>query len=138
MTSQEFFARVWEMLIGRVDGPFTFRLLVQPTVAAILAVRAGLRDARENRPPYLWSIFTQTAGRRDLLRQGFADVGKVFVVAIALDVTYELIVFRWVYPGQAVIVAATLAFIPYLLIRGPVTRIARRSIRPQQKAAKTP
>ena len=80
-------------------------------VVAIFAMRAGLRDARENRPPYLWSIFTQTAGRRDLLRQGFADVGKVFVVAIALDVTYELIVFRWVYPGQAVIVAATPAFI---------------------------
>ena len=89
------------MLIGRVDGPFTLRLLVQPTVAAILAIRAGLRDARENRPPYLWSIFTSPATRHDLLRQGLADVGKAFVVAVILDLTDQLIVYRWVYPGQA-------------------------------------
>ena len=137
MTAQEFFARVWEMLIGRLDGPFTLRLLAQPTVAAIFAIRAGLRDARENRPPYLWSIFTNSATRHDLLRQGFADVGKVFVVAIVLDLTYELIVYRWVYPGQAVIVAAALAFVPYLLIRGPVTRIARRFIHDRKNGRST-
>ena len=130
MTAPEFFARVWEMLIGRVDGPFTFRLVIQPTVAAIFAVRAGWRDAREGRPPYLSSVFIDAATRRDLLRQGWADVGKVFIVAVVLDVTYELFAYRWVYPGQAVIVAAALAFIPYLLIRGPANRIARRFIRP--------
>ena len=128
MTAQEFFARVWEMLIGRVDGPFTLRLLIQPTVAAIFAIRAGWRDARENRPPYLLSLFTNLATRHDLLRQGWADVGKVFVVAVILDLVYEAIVYRWVYPGQALIVAAVLAFIPYLLIRGPATRIARRFV----------
>ena len=129
MTPQEFFARVWEMLIGRVDGPFTFRLLVQPTVAAMFAIRAGMRDARDDRPPYLWSMFSNAASRRDLLRQGWADVGKVFIVAVILDLTYELFAYRWVYPGQALIVAAVLAFIPYLLIRGPANRIARRFIR---------
>ena len=129
MTPQEFFARVGEMLIGRVDGPFNFRLLVQPTVAAILAVRAGLRDARDNRPPFLfWAIFTNRDARHDLRRQGWKDVGKVFIVAIILDVIYDLVVYRWVYPGQALIVAAVLAFVPYLMIRGPVTRIARRFV----------
>ena len=57
-------------------------------------------------------------------------MGEVFIAAIVLDLTYELIVYRWVYPGQALIVAEVLAFIPYLLIRGPVTRIARRFIGP--------
>ena len=127
MTLQEFFARVWEMLIGRADGPFNFRLLAQPTMAAVFAIRAGLRDARHNRPPFLfWAIFTNPGARQDLSRQGWKDVGKVFIVAIVLDVIYEVSVYRWVYPGQAVIVAAVLAFIPYLMIRGPVTRIARR------------
>ena len=133
MTGQEFFARVWEMLIGRVDGPFTLRLLLQPTVAAIFAIRAGLRDARESRPPYLWSIFTTHGPRRDLLRDGWTDIGKVFIAATVLDLTYELIVYRWIYPGQASIMAAVLAFIPYLLIRGPVTRIARRFVVPDRK-----
>jgi hypothetical protein len=126
MTVQEFFARAWEMLIGRADGPLTFRLILQPTVAAIFAIRAGLRDAREDRTAYFWSVFTNPVQRRDLLRQGWKDVGKVFMVAIVLDVVYELIVYRWVYPGQAVIVASVLAIVPYLLVRGPVTHIMRR------------
>ena len=52
-------------------------------------------------------------------------MGKVFFAAFALDVIYELRVYRWVYPGQALIVALVLAIVPYLMIRGPVTRIAR-------------
>lgn len=75
-------------------------------------------------------MFTNPTSRRDLLWQGWVDVGKVFIVAVVLDLTYELFAYRWVYPGQAVIVAAVLAFIPYLLIRGPANRIARRFIRP--------
>lgn len=52
-------------------------------------------------------------------------MGKVFIVAVTLDVIYELIVYRWVYPGQALIVATVLAVVPYLLICGPLTRIVR-------------
>jgi hypothetical protein len=131
MTIHEFFARVWEMLIGRADGPLTLRLILQPTVAVILAIRAGVRDAREGRPPYFfWSVFTNPARRPDLLGQVRKDVGKVFIIAIVLDVIYELIVYRWVYPGQTVIVATVLAIVPYLLILGPVTRAMRRLRRP--------
>jgi hypothetical protein len=130
MTIHEFFARFWEMLIGREHGPLTFRLLAQPTVAVILAIRAGLRDAREGRPPYFWSVFTDPTHRHQLLRIGWKDVSKVFIFAVVLDVIYELIVYRWVYPVEALIVATVLAIIPYLLVRGPVTRIARRFNRP--------
>jgi hypothetical protein len=127
MTIQEFFSRVWEMLIGRVNGPLTFRLVMQPAVAVFLAIRVGLRDAREGRQPYFfWSVFANQARRPELFRLVWQDVGKVFMVAVALDVIYELIVYRWVYPGQALIVATVLAIIPYLLIRGPITRLARR------------
>jgi hypothetical protein len=127
MTIQEFFSRIWEMLIGRVNGPLTFRLVIQPAVAVFLAIRVGLRDAREGRPPYFfWSVFTHPARRPELFRLVWQDVGKVFMVAVTLDIIYELIVYRWVYPGQALIVATVLAIIPYLLIRGPITRLARR------------
>ncbi len=130
MTNNEFFNRAWEMLIGRTDGPLTFRLLVQPAVATFFAIRAGLRDARENRPPYLWSIFVNPAHRGELVRQGWTDVSTLFVVAIILDVIYELIMFRWVYPLQALLVATVLAIVPYLLVRGPFTRVVRRLRRP--------
>ena len=138
MTSGQFFNRVLEMLIGRASGPLTLRLLVQPTVAGILAVRAGLRDAREGQTPYLWTIFTNPAHRRDLLRQGWKDMGMVFIVAVVLDVIYELIVHRWLYPGQVLIVATVLAIVPYVLIRGPVTRIARRFINKTRRSHDKP
>ena len=112
--------------MGRADGPLTMRLILQPTLAAIFAIRAGLRDAREGQPAFFWSVFTNPARRSELLGQVRKDVGKVFIMAIVLDVIYQLIVYRWVYPGQAVITAAVLAIVPYLLIRGPVTRIMRR------------
>ena len=121
----EYFAGIWEMLIGRADGPLTFRLIFQPTVAAILATRAGLKDARAGRTPYFWSALTNPLDYRGLLRDGWKDIGKVFIVAVVLDVVYALIVHRWIFPGQALLVGTTLAIAPYVLIRGPVTRIAR-------------
>jgi len=116
--------RVWEHLGGRIGGPLTFRLILQPLVAAALAVRAGLLDARTGRAPYLWAILTNPAHRRDLLREGWKAVVNVFAVAVVIDVAYQLIVFRWVYLGEVLIVAFLLACVPYLLIRGPANRIA--------------
>ena len=46
-------SRAWEQLAGRLEGPFVFRFVLQPTVAALLAIRAGLADARNKRTPYL-------------------------------------------------------------------------------------
>lgn len=123
---KEFLVRTWQDLVGRVDGPMTFRLILQPLVAAIIAVLAGLKDAREGRPAYFWAIFTDPVNRRSRLREGWKDVAKVFIMAVLIDFIYQLIVFRWFYPGQAVIVAILLALVPYLLIRGPVNRVARR------------
>ena len=42
-------------LLGRAGGPLHFRLVMMPTVVTILAVRAGLRDAREGQPAFLWA-----------------------------------------------------------------------------------
>jgi hypothetical protein len=120
------FKRAWSDLIGRVDGPFAFRLIIQPIVASILAARAGLKDAREGRPPHFWAIVTDPVRRRALLLETWKQVAKVFIAAVIIDVIYEIVVFRWIYPVQALIVATMLAVVPYLVIRGLVTRLARR------------
>ena len=75
----EFFAHAWEDLVGRVDGPMKLRLIIQPLVAVILAVRAGLRDIHEDRPPLFWALAFHPEQRRDLLRQAWKDAGKVRV-----------------------------------------------------------
>ncbi len=118
--------RIFEDIIGRVSGPMKFRLLLQPLMAAIFAVRDGWKDAREGRPAYFWAVFSHAGHRRELLRDGWKSVGKVFVIAVLIDAVYQVLVLGWFYPGEALLVAALLAFVPYLLIRGPVNRIARR------------
>jgi hypothetical protein len=123
---EEMAIRFWENLVGRVGGPMTFRLILQPIMAAIFAVRSGLKDAKEGKPAYFWALFTDSVHRGDMLRDGWKAVGKVFIFAIIIDLVYQLIVFRWFYPGETFWVAVALAFIPYLAIRGPVNRIARR------------
>ena len=110
----------------RVGGPMTFRIILQPLMAAILAFRAGLKDAQQGRPPYFWTILTDPSQRADLVREGWKSVARVFVLAIVMDVIYQLIVLKWVYPFELILVAILLAVVPYLLIRGPVNRIVSR------------
>ncbi|SRR5581483_121122 len=114
-----------EHLVGRLRGPFSLRFIIQPLVAVILAVRAGLKDAREGRPAHLWTIATDPARRSKLLQESWKDVAKVFIMAVVIDIIYEIIVLRHIHPLQSLIVATALALIPYLLIRGPVNRIVR-------------
>ena len=121
----EILARLWQNLYGRLAGPMNLRLIVQPAVATILAIRAGLRDARQDRPPFFWAVLWNKAHRRELLRQGWKDVGKVFVLAVILDVVYQLVVHRGVYTLELLITAVTLAIVPYILVRGPINRIAK-------------
>jgi hypothetical protein len=129
---EEIFTRLWNDLIGRIGGPMSFRILLQPTMAMIFAIRDGLKDAREGRPAYFYSLFTDPENRRSRLREGFKAVSRVFTLAIVMDFIYQVIVLRWFYPLQALIVAFVLALLPYILLRGPVNRIARFLRRPPQ------
>ena len=47
----------------------------------------------------------------------------IFAIALVLDAVYQFITVRWYYPGEALVTAATLAFVPYILPRGPVNRV---------------
>lgn len=111
-------------LIDRVHGPFSFRFLLQPLVALFYATRHGLADARAGRPAYFWTITTNPAERSRLLREGVKTMTQVMIVGAAIDAIYQLIVFHWIHPVQLVVVILGLAFLPYVIFRGPVQRIA--------------
>ena len=119
-------SRIVADLVDRVSGPMKFRLILQPLMAAFFAIRSGLKDAKENKPPYFWALFTDARHRTEMIREGWKSVGRIFILGIVLDAVYQFIVLRWLYPVEALLVAAILALIPYLLIRGSVNRIARR------------
>jgi hypothetical protein len=117
--------RVFADLAGRLTGPLHLRLLLQPAMAAFFGIRDGLKDARENQPAYFWSLFSDSSHSKERLKAGLKAVGKVLISALIMDAIYQFIALRWFYPGEAIIVAFELAFVPYLIIRGPVNRIAR-------------
>ena len=119
------FTAFWTDLVGRLTGPMTFRLILQPTMAALNAIRDGLTDARAGKPPYSWSVLTDRHHRGQLLREGASSEGRVILLGSAMDAIYQWIVFRWIHPVELVVVVLLLAFVPYVLLRGPVNRIAR-------------
>ncbi len=116
--------RFWTNLVGRVSGPLSFRLILQPLVATAFAIRAGLQDARAGRPLYTKTVLTHPTHHLDMLREGWRTVLKVFVLAALIDIVYQWMVLRWVYPFETLFVAFLLACVPYLMIRGPANRIA--------------
>jgi hypothetical protein len=54
-----------------------------------------------------------------------------------MDLIYQVIVFKTIHPLQLVVIVLGLAFVPYVILRGPINRIARRWIatHPRKKAA---
>jgi hypothetical protein len=122
---EDIVVRGWEDFVHRSTGPMKFRFLIQPAVAILMAIRAGLKDAREGRPAFLWAVICNTGHRRELLRQVWKDVGKVFIVALILDLIYQIAVQEGVYALEWLLTAAILALVPYVLVHGPVSRIAR-------------
>jgi hypothetical protein len=118
--------RVAQDLADRVSGPMKFRLLLQPVMASIFAILSGLKDARAGKPAYFWALMSDPASRADMIKDGWKSVGKVFMLALLLDVVYQVVALRFVYPGEAIIVAFVLAIVPYLILRGLVNRLASR------------
>jgi hypothetical protein len=117
--------RVIGNLVGRLDGPFHFRFIVQPMMAVILATIGGVKDARLGKPTYLWAVVSNPEHRKEFLRDGWKNAGRIFILAILLEMIYQPYVLHAFYPGEMLIVAFLLAIVPYVLVRGPVNRIIR-------------
>ena len=120
---------IWERVIGnlfgRLDGPLHFRFIVQPLMATIFAIVDGVKDAKAGKPAYFWDLFFTSGHRKELIKDGWKRVGKIFVLAVILDVIYQLKFQGTLYPGEILIVALVLAIAPYLVLRGPVNRVVR-------------
>jgi hypothetical protein len=132
---EELLTRFWSDLVGRMTGPFSFRFVLQPVMAIIYACRDGVKDAQSGRPAYFWTILSHPSERRRLLAEGWHAVLRVIVLGLLMDTAYQLIVFRRLYPLEIVVIVLVLAFLPYLLLRGPINRIARYWIHSGQRAA---
>jgi hypothetical protein len=116
--------RLWKDILARPRGPMSFRFILQPTMALIAARRDGVSDARLGRKPYLSALLEDPHRRSALLWDGIILTARILIIGIVMDVIYQWLVLETFYPGQAAVIAILLAFVPYLLTRGPFTRLA--------------
>ena len=124
--AQEVLSRIWTDLLARPSGPFAFRFVLQPLMAIVLALRDGIKDAQTGRSPYFWTVLCDPAQRRERLVEGLKATARIIAFGVGIDAAYQLKMLGTFYPGEALIIALALGFVPYLFIRGPVDRIARR------------
>ncbi|WP_028220292.1 hypothetical protein [Paraburkholderia oxyphila] len=122
----EFLMRVVSNMQDRVTGPLHLRIIFQPAMASFFAIRSGLRDAKLRRTPYFEAIVTGARSEAELIRSGWRNVGKIFILAMVLDLVFQIFAFHRIYPGGVVLVALILALVPYVIVRGLVARIARK------------
>jgi hypothetical protein len=125
LTLQEAAARLIEHLLERPDGPMAFRFVLQPIMAAIVAIRDGIRDGKSGAPPYFLTIIRPSDRRRAALLEGLRATSRILILAVVLDAIYQISVYRTFHPGETVIIGFLLAFLPYVLIRGPVSRLVK-------------
>jgi hypothetical protein len=114
--------RVWHDLLERPSHLFRFRFILQPVMAGIAALHDGIADARMGRTPYFWALVTRSSRLLGRLEEGVISTDRVLLLGLVMDTIYQLVVLKTFYPAEAAIVAIVLAFIPYLLLRGPITR----------------
>lgn len=121
--------RIVDNLLSRLDGPMHLRFILQPLMAVIFACLDGMKDAKLGKPAYFWAVIFHPEYRKELLKEGWKAIGKIFIIAIVIDLLYLWKEHLGLYPGEILIVAIMLAIVPYVLLRGPVNRIARMFIK---------
>lgn len=126
--SAEVITRIWNNMLDRPGGPFVFRFVLQPIMATLAAVHDGLHDARTGRSPFLWTVLTDPAQRRGRLDEALIATSRIVLLGLAIDVVYQIVEFDSFHPAESVLIALLLAFLPYVLVRGLVTRIASRRL----------
>jgi hypothetical protein len=127
--SFENLGRLCKGILARPGGPMTFRFILQPAMAAAMALRDGVSDARLGRRPYLWALLRGVRGpegRAGRLWEGIVSTARIIILGVVMDVIYQWLELETFYPEQAAVIAILLAFVPYLLLRGPFHRLARR------------
>lgn len=113
-----------EHLFDRFSGTLNFRLIVMPLVVTVFAIRGHFRDAREGKPLFRWPFRKTREESLYVLKSGFKDFGKVFIMACLLDTIYQIMVLKAFYLGELIVVALLSAVVPYFLVRGPLMRLA--------------
>jgi hypothetical protein len=114
-----------EELPQRFSGPGRLRFILQPLLAILFGVRSGLADARTGNSPYLSALIFHGHNRKELLHSGLAAIGHLLAMGILLDAVAQLLIYKQIHPGPALVVGPFLICLPYASARGLTLRLAR-------------
>ena len=80
--------------------------------------------SRTRGPAARRSCGARSPTRRSAARfdEALIATSRIILLGLVMDTIYQVIVFKTFFPGEAVIFALALAFVPYCLMRGPITR----------------
>ena len=120
-----FSSQFLEELPQRFSGSGRLRFILQPLIAIFLGVRGGVTDARAGNPPYLFGLFFVAGKRRELLRSAGEAISTLLAIGIILDVVFQLLLYREVHPGAALLIGPILICTPYAITRALTNRLAR-------------
>lgn len=112
-----------EELPQRFTGAGRMRFILQPTFAILLGVRGGLADARAGDPPFLFGLLFHTGRRMELFRSGAAAISTLLAMGIILDLVFQLVLYRSVHPGAAIVIGPILICAPYVVSRALTARL---------------
>ena len=126
----------WEgMMRELTSGQGQFRLLLLLAVALVLGIRAGIADAREGTLPFGRRLREANEPRADLMKDSVKRALNPLALAFILDVILQRLTLGYVRPLAAIIVAAVLVWLPFVIVRGIMNRFWRRSHHGRRRAA---
>jgi hypothetical protein len=128
--------RFWRDLADRPTGAMKFRFFLQPLMATVVAVRDARSDARTGRSPYFMTMLLAPNERIEGLREALNATARIILIALVIDVIYQVLVLKMFYPVEALVTALLLAFVPYVAERGFALRIIRRFTRSSGSGAR--
>jgi hypothetical protein len=83
------FRRIWHDLVDRTDAPMRFRFILQPLMAAIVAIRAGVDDARTGRSPYFWTMLGNPSERAQRLNEELNATARIILFGLLMDMIFR-------------------------------------------------
>src|SRR4051794_19122389 len=104
---------VEELMLRLTSGPMRFRLIVQPSMALMLGIYDGLRDAKAGKPPLIWSIVFGIGDRRAHVKTLAIRLVRPIILASLADAIVQGLMFGHVRPLMALMVGTVLMALPY-------------------------
>jgi hypothetical protein len=120
-----FSAQFFEELPRRFSGPGRYRFVFQAMMAIVIGCRGGLKDARAGRPAYLYGLLAAAGKRRELISCGWRAIRDLVCMGVILDAAAQLLIYRQVHPGAALLMGPTMIGVPYAVARAVSNRAAR-------------